>query len=232
VSDFERTFGAGANLDSIIGEFSRTPNDSGYDASEIIFYNYSDALEFIRKDTGLILRVSSETYEDHKLIFDACLDKKPPEVITRDIYKVSCLREGEYIRVTDYMQEEYHFKAIAQVFTLTVPYDPDEAARLRYYLPTGFLQIIEGNEITPELIFGYFNKMGNSQWRTLTRKPRDLDEIVMLFKSSDMKLIPISETISVICFYEQGVDAALVTKDDCTYLVQKGFSDGIYNMLI
>lgn len=232
MSDFERTFGAGANLDSIIHGFSYVPNAPGFDTSEIIFYDYSDALEFIREDSGLVLKVASETYEKHN-IFDDCLDPKPPKtIVTRDVYKVSRFREGEYIRVTARIEEEYSCKAIPQVFTLTVPYDPDQAALMNCHFDSRLSHIIENNEITLESIGDYFTGMGCSQRTALTRKPRDLNEIDMILKSKNMELIPISETVSLIFSDRESVDAALVTESDCTYLVQYGFSDAIYNMLV
>ena len=54
----------------------------------------------------------------------------------------------------------------------------------------------------------------------------------MILKSKNMELIPISETVSLIFSDRESVDAALVTESDCTYLVQYGFSDAIYNMLV
>ncbi len=231
MSDFERTFGAGTDLESIIDGFSYVSDASAFDTSEIIFYNYRDALEFIREDTDLILRVSSETYEEHKLMFDVCLEKKPPKIITREIYKVSRLREGEYIRVTPPIKEECHCKATPQVFTLTAPYDPDQATWMNHPFNDRLLKIIESNEITLESIMGYFAENGDSQRDVLTRKPRDLSEIHAILESKNMELVPISETASVIFLDEWDVCAALVTEGDCTYLVQNGFSCSIYNIL-
>lgn len=232
MSDFERTFGAGANLDSIIDGFSYVPNASGFDTREVVFYDSSDALEFIRKDADLVLKVASETYEEHN-IFDDYLDPKPPKtIVTREVYKVSRLREGEYIRVTARIEEAYSCKAIPHVFALTVPYDPGQAAWMNCHFDSRLSDKIESNEITLESIGDYFAGMGCSQQTALTRKPRDLGEIDMILKSKGMELIPISETVSLICSDGESIDAALVTEGDCTYLVQYGFSDAIYNMLV
>lgn len=232
MSDFERTFGAGANLDSIIDGFSYVPGPSGFDASEIIFYDYSDALEFVKENSGLALEVASETYEEYS-IFGADFDQEPPKtVVTRDIYKVSRLRKGEYIRVVANIERKYSCKAIPQVFTLAVPYDPDQAAWMTCHFDSRLSHKIENNEITLESIEDYFSGMGRSQRTALTRRPRDLGEIDTILKSKNMELIPISETVSLIISGEESVDAALVTEGNCTYLVQYGFSDKIYDMLV
>lgn len=232
MSDFERTFGAGANLDSIIDGFSYVPNSSGFDTTEIVFYDYSDALEFVREDSGLVLKVASETYEKH-CMFGDYFDQEPPKtIVTRDVYKVSRLRKGEYIRVTARIEEEYPCKAIPQVFTLTVPYDPDQAAWMDCHFDSRLSHKIKNNEITLESIGDYFRGMGCSQRTPLTRKPRDLGEIHKILKSKNLVLIPISETVSLILSEGESVDAALVTEGNCTYLVQYGFSDEIYDMLV
>lgn len=232
MSDFERTFGAGANLDSIIDGFSYVPSSSGFDTAEIIFYDYSDALEFVSEDSGLVLEVASETYEEH-CIFSIDFDREPPKtVVTREVYKVSRLHKGEHIRVTAHIEKKYSFKAIPQVFTLAVPYDPDQAAWVNYHFDSSLSHKIENNELTLESIEGYFRGVGCSKRAALTRKPRDLGEIDMILKSKNMEIIPVSETVSLIISREESVDAALVTVGDCTYLVQYGFSDEIYDMLV
>lgn len=231
MSDFERTFGAGANLDSIINGFSYEPNSSGFDTSEIVFYNYSDALEFINEDSSLVLEVASETYEEHCIFVD--FDQEPPKtIVTRDVYKVSRLGKGEYIRVTARIKDEYPCEVIPQVFTLTVPYDPGQATWMNYHFDSRLSDKIERKDLTLESIGDYFSEMGCSQRTALTRKPRDLDEIDMILKSKGMELIPISETVSLIFSDGESVDAALVTEGNCTYLVQYGFSDKIYDVLV
>lgn len=232
MSDFERTFGAGANLDSIIGGFSYASNSSSFDTSEIIFYDYTDALEFVGKDSGLVLEVASETYEEY-CIFSAGFDQEPPKtIVTRNIYKASRLRKGEYIRVTANIERKYSCKAIPQIFALSVPYDSDQAAWMNCHLDSRVLHIIENNDVTLESIEDYFSKGGCSMRTALTRKPRDLGEIEGLLKSKNMELIPISETVSLIISREESVDAAIVTDGNCTYLVQYGFSDEIYDILV
>lgn len=231
MSDFERTFGAGANLDSIVSGFSCVPNSSGFDASEIVFYDYSDALEFIKKDSNLVLRVSSETYEECCMFVD--FDQEPSKTtVTRDVYKVSCLDKGEYIRVVARIKDEYPCEVIPQVFALTVPYDPDQAVWMNYPFDSRLSDMIERKELTLESIGDYFSEMGCSQRTALIRKPRDLNEINLILKSNRRELIPISEAVSVIFSDGESVDAALVTEGNCTYLIQYGFSNKIYDMLV
>ncbi|MDQ7965877.1 hypothetical protein RDI61_17775 [Pseudomonas plecoglossicida] len=232
MSDFERTFGAGANLDSIIDGLSYVPRSSDFDTSEIIFYDSNDALEFIKKNSGLCLEVASETYEEYN-IFGADFDEDPPKtILARDVYKVSRLREGQYIRVAGNIEEKYSCRAIPQVFTLVVPYDPNQAAWMNCHFDSRLSHKIENNEITLESIGDYFSGMGCSQRVALTRAPHDLVEIVSVLNSKNMELIPISESVSLIISGGESVDAALVTEGGCTYLVQYGFSDRIYNMLV
>lgn len=232
MSDFERTFGAGANLDSIISGFNYESALSGFDASEVIFYDYRDALDFIKDNYGLALEVATETYEEFN-IFSADFDQDPPKtVVTREIYKVSRLREGGYIRVTKNIEQKYSCKAIPQVFTLTIPYDSDQAEWMNRHFDSRLSHIIENQEITLESVENYFSGMGCSQRTILTRKPRNLAEIDTILESNNMEIIPISGTVSLIISRDESVDAALVTENNCTYLVQHGFSEKIYDMLV
>ena len=225
MSDFERTFGAGANLDSIIAGYSYKPNHRDFDTDEIIFYDYSEALGFVKENPNLFLTSTSETYQEYCMFTDSLRS-----TVTQDLYKVSPLRKGDYIRVTEFIQQEYACKAIPQKFVLYVPYLPDKVEALSVNLDPRLMHIVDSKEITLSLICDYFG--GDSMVTALARKPRELDEIAVMLSAQRMALVPVSDNASLIVSDGDSIDAALVTEGDCTYLVQYGFSYKIYNILV
>lgn len=210
MSDFERTFGAGADAVSIIDGFTRIDKEK-YDYVDtkcLIFNVYDDALDFLKRHPR------------------SCLTRAGD----REGFKVTP-PYGEYFRVDSNNRNRY--KIIYEYFVIKIPCSSEDEE----YGKTLIAEMAtkkEGAETDYDIVINYVQScLGNSSLRSITRNPPSISDMTCSLKNINMQFEPISESICLIVNNYDGhlVNGALLTKDGITRIICD-YDDFLYNKLV
>ncbi len=212
MSDFERTFGAGADAVSIIDGFTRIYKEkyNYVDTKCLIFNLYDDALDFL------------------KLHPKSCLTRAGD----RKGFKVTP-PDGEYFRVDSKNRNRYEI--IYEYFVIKIPCSIEDEKNGRTRIAEMATKK-EGAETDYDIVISYVRSClccSCSSLKSITRNPPSISDMICSLKSIDMQFEPISESICLIVknYDSHSVEGALLTKDGFTEVICD-CDDLIYNKLV
>jgi hypothetical protein len=200
MSDFERTCGAGARLDSIIEGYSSRYLPQEFDTKWIDFHHFDDAMAFAKKWPGSVV---------------ARQDSESKRIPSKDFayFRVTPVKEVAFFRVSADMLEAWGARASPQFFKLSVSTDIDHGRCLSAWFGE--------EDVTRDSLHRYFTNRSSSECGRLVRKPYDLETIKANLKKRGLELSPLSEFVCRIGSIEdQGnIEVVLFTEDDVTWVI-------------
>lgn len=218
MGDFERTFGAGADVDAIIDGYSYTRQREPFDTQWIDFYFFVEAKDFVIKNPGSMLTRSNEV----RISDDAG--------IARPGFRVFPSKQKKYFRFTDMISE--HCEAEPAEFVITIPScpelkDPD-------FRPTSDWQKETDRETFDHLSNFVSSSNGVTYYQAINRQPFDFETIKSNLKSASLGLYQVSECLCLVVYFDDESvypEAGLFTEDGCTTLIHGEKDKRIYRLL-
>lgn len=222
MGDFERTYGAGANIEGIIRGYRADEDDAprkrtfrAFDTKQITFHDYKNALAFAKQ------------YPGSPLIRDTA-----QETARMSSFSVTPSKGNKYFRFTDDIANQFNCSAIAEKFAFRVPLDVgawDGCTSMAW-------ESMGGSNATPLSVSGYLAMAtGYCSGIAIEREPLELSEIYAILSANDMAFIPKSEDICLIVSNLEeipSVDAALITEYGATVMLHGRNLDWVYDLIV